>query len=247
MVSVPNDWTEEDGLDPNPHHFHVYDWGRLLEELEGVGFAIPIDRVRRVVQDLVETGSVRHAWIGADVEARGSAVRRQRDVRIARVVPGSPAEEAGLRAGMVVERVNGNDVRTPLDWQSAILLGRVGEPMEISIAEPRQQVLRVVPADLPSVGAERIQALNGLQLVSVNSAIRAERGVRSEMGALIVGMPENARGIGLQEGDVLLQVNRLRVGSAEDAAQALQAIGSGPVIVYFERNGQLGSAQFIIR
>lgn len=214
---------------------------------EGLGFAIPIDRVRRVVGDLVETGTVRHAWIGADVERRDVQSRRQQEVRISRVVPGSPAAEAGLREGMVVEGVAGRRIRTPLDWQSAILQGRVGEPMEISIAEPRKQVLRVVPADLPSVGAERIQALNGLQLVSVNSAIRAERGVRSEMGALIVGMPENARGIGLQEGDVLLQVNRLRVGSAEDAAQALQAIGSGPVIVYFERNGQLGSAQFIIR
>ncbi|TWT32291.1 putative S-adenosylmethionine-dependent methyltransferase/MSMEI_2290 [Posidoniimonas corsicana] len=38
-ISVPNDWTEEDGLDPNPHHFHVYDWPRLLEQLDQAGFA----------------------------------------------------------------------------------------------------------------------------------------------------------------------------------------------------------------
>lgn len=119
--------------------------------------------------------------------------------------------------------------------------------MEIVIAEPREAVLRVVPADLPSVGAERIQALNGLQLVTVTPAIRAERGVRSDAGALIVGIPESARGIGIQEGDVILQINRLRVRSAEEAAGALQAIGSGPVVIYFERSGQLGSAQFIIR
>src|SRR5690606_2112534 len=73
---------------------------------EGLGFAIPINRVRRVVQDLVESGSVRHAWSGADVGTAGSGVRRQRDVRVARVVPGSPADRAGLREGMVVEAVN---------------------------------------------------------------------------------------------------------------------------------------------
>jgi serine protease Do len=214
---------------------------------EGLGFAIPIDRVRRVVRDLVENGSVRHAWIGADVEAVGTAVRRQRDVRIARVVPGSPADRAGLRTGMVIESVDGREIRTPLDWQSAILQGQVGEPLAIVVSEPRAGTFRVVANDLPSVGAERIQALAGFELVSVTPAIRAERGIRSEQGALVVGLPETAVGIGLQEGDVILQVNRIRVRSAEETATAFETVGRGAVIVYFERGGQLGSAQFGIR
>ena len=40
MISVPNDWTEEDGEDPNPHHFHVYDWGQILDQLAEAGFLI---------------------------------------------------------------------------------------------------------------------------------------------------------------------------------------------------------------
>ena len=214
---------------------------------EGLGFAIPIDRVRRVVRDLVETGSVRHAWIGADVEAAGTGVRRQRDVHITRVVPGSPAERAGLRAGMVVEGVNGRRVRTPLDWQSAILQGQVGQPLEVAVSEPRSATFRVVATELPSVSAERIQALTGFELVSLSPGIRAERAIRSEQGALIVALPENARAIGLREGDVLLQVNRMRVRSAEEAAAAFEAVGRGAVLVYFERGGQLGSAQFGIQ
>jgi serine protease Do len=214
---------------------------------EGLGFAIPIDRVRRVVRDLVENGSVRHAWIGADVEASGAATRRQRDVRIARVIPGSPADRAGLREGMVIESVDGRDVRTPLDWQSAILQGQVGEPVEIVVSAPRAGTSRMTASDLPSVGAERIRALAGFELVSLTPGIRAERGIRSEQGALVVALPENAAGIGLQEGDVLLQVNRIRVRSAEEAAAAFEAVGRGAVLVYFERGGQLGSAQFGIR
>lgn len=61
---------------------------------EGLGFAIPIDRVRRVVSDLVENGTVRHAWIGAEVERGSARSRRQQAVRISRVVPGSPADQA---------------------------------------------------------------------------------------------------------------------------------------------------------
>lgn len=40
MISVPNDWAEADGIDPNPHHFHVYTWEKILEELEGAGFLV---------------------------------------------------------------------------------------------------------------------------------------------------------------------------------------------------------------
>jgi 2-polyprenyl-3-methyl-5-hydroxy-6-metoxy-1,4-benzoquinol methylase len=40
MISVPNDWAEADGIDPNPHHFHVYDWGKILKELREEGFLI---------------------------------------------------------------------------------------------------------------------------------------------------------------------------------------------------------------
>jgi len=214
---------------------------------EGLGFAIPIDRVRRVVRDLVENGAVRHAWIGADVEPMNRQIRRRSDVRIARVVPGSPADRAGLRVGMVVSSAAGREIRTPLDWQAAMLRSRVGEPMEIVVSEPRSATFRVVPADLPSVSAERIQALNGFQLITVTPAIQAERGVRSDQGALIVDLPENAQGLGLREGDVILQINRMRIRSAEEAAAALQSVGRGAVIMYFERNGQLGSAQFLIR
>lgn len=214
---------------------------------EGLGFAIPIDRVRRVVRDLVENGAVRHAWVGAEVEAAEARTRRSREVRIARVVPGSPAAEAGLREGMRVEAVGGRRIRTPLDWQSAIIQGQVGQAMQVTVSEPSPRTYTMVPTELPSVGAERIQALNGLQLITVTPAIGAERGVRSEQGALVVGLPETARGIGIREGDVILQINRLRISSAEEAAQAFRGIGAGSVIVYFERSGQLGSAQFLIR
>jgi serine protease Do len=215
---------------------------------EGLGFAIPIDRVRRVVRDLLKDGRVRHAWIGADVEpVAASGPRRAPDVRIARVVPGSPAERAGLREGMVVASVEERRVRTPLDWERAILQGQVGDAIDVVVtAGGSNRSFTVVPTDLPSVGAERIQALDGFQLVTLTAAIRAERSIRNEQGAMVVALPERARNIGLREGDVILQINRVRVHSAEEAATVFQRIPAGAVLVYFERGGQVGSAQFLI-
>jgi type II secretory pathway component PulC len=63
---------------------------------------------------------------------------------------------------------------------------------------------------------------------------------------MVVALPERARNIGLREGDVILQINRVRIRSAEEAATVFQRVPAGAVLVYFERGGQVGSAQFLI-
>jgi serine protease Do len=216
---------------------------------EGLGFAIPIDRARRIVTDLVESGRVRRAWIGADVDPlRTTGLRRAQQVRIAQVVPGSPAARAGLRAGMTVSEVGGRRIRNPLDWEAAVLAGRVGESLEIRVEEEgRVRALQVVPEDLPSLSAERIQALRDFQLVTLTPAIRAERGLENEQGALIVDLSDQARALGLRSGDLIVAINRSRIRSAEEAARVLQEPGSRGVVVYFERGGRYGSVQFSLR
>jgi serine protease Do len=213
---------------------------------EGLGFAIPINRVRRVVRDLVQDGHVRHAWIGADVEAvPADGARRTVSVRVAGVVPGSPAERAGLREGMVVSQVDGRLVRTPLDWRAALMQAQVGAPLDVRVSGGgAARVVRVTPADLPSVSAERVDALQNLQLVTLTPGIRAERSIRSEQGALIVSLTDAARQAGLQEGDVILQINRIRVRTAEDAARLLQGLDGRGAVVFLERGGQIGSVQW---
>ncbi len=214
---------------------------------EGLGFAIPISRARRIALDLADDGRYRRAWLGATVEpVRGEGLRAMGEVRIAEVVPGSPAERAGLRSGMLVRGIGRKRVRTPLDWEAGLLNAAAGEPVEVRVADGgAERSVRVTPGDLPSLGAERVQALRDFQLVTVTPAIRAERGLTSERGALIVGLSDAARGIGLQEGDVILQINRVRVATAEDAAAVLQQV-RGRVVMYVERNGQIGATSFTV-
>jgi serine protease Do len=217
---------------------------------EGLGFAIPIDRARRVALDLATSGQVRRAWIGAQVEQERAPAgdARTRRVRISSVVPGSPAERAGLRTGMTVASIGGHRVRSPLDWDAGLLEARPGQPLQVraSSEDGAEQTLTVTAGGLPSVGAQRVQALRDFQLVTLTPAIRAERGLSSTQGALIVSLSEAARRVGLQEGDLILQVNRTRVAGAEEVAQALQALAGRPVVVYFERGGQVGATEFVI-
>ncbi len=215
---------------------------------EGLGFAIPINRARRIALELAATGRIRRAWVGVEVEAApAEGTRRTGEVRISRVVPGSPADRAGLRDGMVVRAVGRKRVHTPLDWDAALLNAAYGQPLDIRVADASgERAVRVVPGDIPSMAAARIQALRDFQLVTLTPAIRAERGLAGERGALIVGLSEQARNLGLREGDLILQINRMRVGSAEEAAQALQAAAGGWVVMYVERQGRIGAVQFSI-
>ena len=148
---------------------------------------------------------------------------------------------------MRVLGIGAQRVRTPLDWQAGLLNAAYGEPLEVRVSENgRERAVRVQPGDLPSVSAERIQALRDFQLISLTPAIRAERGLLSEQGALIVGLSDTARQTGLREGDVIVQINRLRVTSAEETAAALRQLGGRTVVMLIERGGRYGTTQFVL-
>ncbi|HEX6306709.1 MAG TPA: trypsin-like peptidase domain-containing protein [Longimicrobiales bacterium] len=216
----------------------------------GLGFAIPIDRARRVAQDLLQNGSVRRAWVGLQVEQHDpNRWGRSNEIRVARVIPGSPAASAGLRPGMVISHVDGRAVASPLDWDARLLDARVGDELELVILEGgRRRTARLATRDLPSLSAERVRALDDLELVTLTAAIRAERGLLSEQGALIVRSSEAAQRVGLREGDLMVQINRSPVRSAADAASLLRRLGGTRVAarIILERQGQLISTSFYI-
>ncbi|MEJ2217214.1 MAG: trypsin-like peptidase domain-containing protein [Gemmatimonadota bacterium] len=213
---------------------------------EGLGFAIPIDRARRVADDLVQHGEVRRAWVGVEVApADSDRFGRSTAIRISRVADNSPARRAGLKDGEIIEAVGSHQVRTVLDWEAALLDARVGQPLAVRTA---RNTVRVVPRDLPSLAAERVKAVSDFELVTLTPAIRAERGLVSQSGALIVKLSEAARNVGLRQGDLILQINRRRVRTAEEAADLLKRLADqGPIQIIYERNRHLGAVSFYIR
>jgi serine protease Do len=219
----------------------------------GIGFAIPINRAARVVDDLLEHGAVRRPWIGVKLRVSSNT-----DVRtaittgavIGTVVPGSPAEKAGLQPGDMILQEGTRPIRNQFDWEAALLDLRVGQPANLHIRRGSRELNVQVPvADQPEVAAPKVQVLKELELVTVTPAIRAERNLRTTAGALIFNVSDRvASDLGIQRGDVVIQVNRTRIKSAEDAAQALNYYGGrGPIRMFVERDGQVYITDFIIR
>jgi serine protease Do len=213
---------------------------------EGLGFAIPIDRALRIADDLVRFGEIRRAWVGVDVEpVDADAWGRTRGVRVSRVAPGSPADEAALEVGDRLLVANGRSLTGPLDFEGTVMDLRSGDRLELLVeGQSRPVSLEAVP--FPSVVAQRVRVLSDIELITVTPQIQVERGLTSTDGALIAGISSELQAqLGLRSGDVIVQINRTRIRSAEDAATAFESLrGTGRIVMYFERNGDYTMRNF---
>lgn len=121
---------------------------------EGVGFAVPASRARRVAADLAEFGRVRRAYIGVTVRPLDPATAERLGSTGAAVItgltPAGPAEEAGLRDGDVILQVGGRRIEGPGPLQAAIEVAKVGEPLTVSIWRGGvEQAVQVRPSPQP--------------------------------------------------------------------------------------------------
>jgi serine protease Do len=217
----------------------------------GLGFAIPIERAIRVADEIMRSGTVRRAWVGLEVEG-GQAMREwksQGGVAVASVAPGGPSARAGLRPGDIMVEANGRRLRNFLDWEAVKLDLHVGDTIDLAVKSGSGTARRrVVTGDLPTVTARKITVLQDLQLVDVTPAIQAERGIRSEQGALIFKLsPQVSRATGLQPGDVILAVNRSPVRSASQVADLLNVPPGQVIRIYLERAGQVTFTDLVFR
>jgi serine protease Do len=214
---------------------------------EGLGFAIPIDRAVRVADDLIASGEVQRAWLGFEVDAGAEDIwGRTHGVAVSSVSPSSPAARAEISPGDRVVTANGRALRTLLDFESLQLDLQEGDSVALGI-EGRAGTLTLLAEELPSLSADRVTALEQIELITVTPSIRAERGLVYETGALIVGIDRDLESrIRLRAGDVILRIGRLRVESAEEVADILRR-ASGSFSVYVERNGEVIERRLQIR
>ena len=126
----------------------------IIQGAQGLGFAIPINTVQRIAQQLLAKGSVDHPYLGIQMVTltpevkkeinadpnSGLSVRSESGVLIAKVVPSSPAERSGLRAGDVIESIDGKAVKSSEAIQAAVDSSQVGRPLKMGVDRNGQSV-----------------------------------------------------------------------------------------------------------
>ena len=211
----------------------------------GLGFAIPINRAKRVAEDLVAHGRLRQPWIGIKVQqpsGRDPRAALNAGVIVRAVVPGSPAAKAGIEAGDQIVRAGTRTLKNAFDWEAERLDLRVGEQIPMVIRRSSREInMNVQVADLPEVSAPKVAVVKELELVTLTPAIRAERGIRSPRGAVVYNVSDRiSNDVGIQKGDVIVQINRIPISTADDVKAALDTYaGRSAMRVVWEREGRI--------
>ncbi len=217
----------------------------------GLGFAIPVNRARRIAEDLVAHGRVRRPWVGVQLSApENPREAATAGARVRTVVPGSPADAAGMRPGDMLLRSRERTIRSPFEWEAELRDLRVGDRVPLVIRrEDREVPLTIVVADLPEVSAPKVQVLRELELITLTPSLRVEHGIRSGRGAIIYQISERVSGeLGIQRGDVIVQINQVAITSADDVVRELNEVsGRNAIRMFVERHGRIYSTDFIIR
>ncbi|WP_114394394.1 DegQ family serine endoprotease [Oleisolibacter albus] len=204
----------------------------------GIGFAIPANMVRTVVDAVAKGGKLVRPWIGAGGQAvtadlaASMGLPRPAGVLINQVRAGGPAAKAGLKVGDVVTAINGRAVDDPDSMRYRVATLPVGQAAALTILRQgrEQQVslhLIAPPEDPPRQQTKLTgrQPLAGAEVANINPALAEETGITDADSGVVVleverGSPAGA--VGLRPGDIVLRLNEVTVRTVDDLQGALR-------------------------
>ncbi|MGM0598233.1 MAG: Do family serine endopeptidase [Candidatus Rifleibacteriota bacterium] len=191
---------------------------------QGIGFAIPVNRAKRIVGDLMAYGKVRKAFLGVTVQRLTPELAKyfevpEDGVLVTDVVDESPAQNAGISPGDVILSVDDSLVKSLEDFQEALEEQRVGQTANIKIFRKGREgdckvVFKENPAGKNALGV-LVKAIDKQQVEKHSLMVRE--------GCVVVAVETGspADKVGLEAGDVIQQVNRTQVNTPEDFSKAL--------------------------
>jgi len=224
---------------------------------QGVGFALPINTAAQVYNDIIKNGKVTRGSIGIKFTPSESDRARanlkvagiKEGVFVERVEPGGPSDKAGMQEGDVIVSVNGKPIHEGNELIGTVMSTPVGTALNVGIdREGKRHDLKVVVGDLAHIfpkefgnpndeaekNAEGATVSFGMQIQSLTEQQRETLGVKAKGGVQVVGVePDSfAYDIGLQQGDIIVSVNRHEVTSKEDITKLRDTLKPGDAVQF---------------
>lgn len=217
----------------------------------GIGFAVPSNLARRIAEQLITNGRVSRGYLGVGLqpidpelhkslglpkETSGSLVRQ--------VVEGGPADKAGLEPGDVITSVNKQPVRSDGDVTNAVGLMSPGQSADIGIVRNgKMKTIAAKIGEFPSddqmvkTKEKGSDSFFGMTLQKLTPDLKQKFNIESKTGLVVLTVQDEAERVGIQQGDLILQVNGKPVSDINHFRTLVKQSGAR-ALLRIERAGQ---------
>jgi Do/DeqQ family serine protease len=225
----------------------------------GIGFAIPSNMAKAVMEQLLKTGKVRRGMLGVTIQSVDADLAASLNLPAARgaivtsVSPNGPAAKAGLNRGDVITTINGQQIADTNNLRNVVASMAPGSQVSVvALRDGREQTFRLALAELPdrqpaeTEETEETQTTGnqkfGMTLQLLTSETASRFGLEAtDQGLVVMKLDPNgaAANAGIRQGDLIQEINRRPVRSVPDFTAAMQQSLSRPALVLLKRRDQV--------
>jgi serine protease Do len=220
---------------------------------QGIGFAIPINMAKQILADLIKEGKVVRPWLGIRVQdltadmAEQFQVKDREGVLISQVEPGTGADKAGLTSGDIIKSVDDKAVKNASELIKEIQKRKVGQKVRLRlIRDGKEMTVEVNLTAMPekteiAMEKEEAEEKMGARVQELNPQLSSRYRISGvKRGVVVLSVEEGslAEEMGLQEGDVILEINRKKIETVRDFEKAMKdaRIEKG-ILLHIHRKG----------
>ncbi len=220
---------------------------------EGVGFAIPINSAKKVISELIKYGEKRKVWLGIDVQEITELLRKtlklksKDGVLVSDIEKQSPAFKSGIRTGDIIISINEKKIKNPGDYISVVSNIIVGEDVKISVKREEERIDFVLKAEGMPEYSSTGEAKLGLLVQNNAPTLKKKFGLAISNGVVVLDVKPESIGdrIGIEVGDVIVEINRKKIKNVEDFKRVADKIEKRRVSLKINRKGAKISFSYI--
>jgi serine protease Do len=213
---------------------------------QGIGFAIPIDLAKGIINQLKKHGSVTRGWLGVGIQdlteeiANYYGIKEVKGALVMEVFPGDPADIAGIKPKDIIVGINGSAVESSRDLTGLIANIGVGDSVKVEVIRDGKEKTFTVKIgkrkeEIAASGKMEPKGRLGIHVSDLTPETARRFDIQSERGVLVVDVDPGGKGekAGVRVGDIIAEVNRIAVSDVKEYDREIQKVKDGETIQLF--------------
>lgn len=218
---------------------------------QGIGFSIPSNLTKNIIEQLKQTGMVVRGWLGVVIQqitpeiAEGLDIKDMKGVLVADVTAGGPAEQAGIKRGDIIVDFNGKEINEVTELTSTVAQMAPNSQADVKVLREGKETkfnvkIGKLPENVEASAEEELKEELGIAAQEINPQIASRFNLGNQTGVVITDIKRGsiADQAGLKPGDVILEISRKQISSIDDYRNAVKELEKGKSALFLVKRGE---------